>query len=71
MIPACPRCGCHRFTVGRNVTIWQTLDITMTDTQGTYEEQDEELHDINDRDPFTYAGCDGCGAEIDPDTLFA
>ena len=65
----CPHCGSKVFTVGHNVTIWQTITLELTDDQGNYKELDSELHDQNDADPFQDAQCENCGSDFDPEDV--
>ena len=46
----CPHCGGRNLILGRNVTIWQTIGVTVQE-DGNYIEGPDELHDINDRTP--------------------
>jgi DNA-directed RNA polymerase subunit RPC12/RpoP len=66
----CPHCGSDRFTVGRPIRIWQTLEIDEVDDAGGFEVLDDELHDTLDEEPFEEAKCLACDRAIPLADLF-
>jgi len=71
MIITCPHCGHDRFTVGRDITIWQTLHISRIDADGNYTVDDDDLHDTVEEGEFAeVANCDNCGEDVPLSHLF-
>jgi hypothetical protein len=66
IVGLCPHCGDDTFTVGREVTIWQTLSIRFTTgTDWDHADGHDQLHDTLDCGPFeSTMNCDGCGRDV-------
>jgi hypothetical protein len=57
----CPHCGCQTFEVERPILMWQIKIIRFTEVPDTYVEEDEELGDTIEHQPWEYARCADCG----------